>query len=169
MEQEPSTTVRLEILSRPDLLAPVRSMVISMAERFGFDQVECGHLALAVDEALANVIRHAYAGSADERIWITISLLESPTRLFRVEIEDEGEQCEIDAIAPRDLGDVRPGGLGVHLMREVTDRCVYEHRSPRGMRVILEKTPTTTPQPTITSSSPDDSGTESGSPHENRN
>ena len=167
MHQDPPTTIRLEILSRPELLAPVRSMVISMAERFGFDEVECGHLALAVDEALANVIRHAYAGSPDERIWITISLLQSPKRLFRIEIEDEGEQCDLDSIAPRDLNDVRPGGLGVHLMREVTDRCTYEHRATGGMRVVLEKAPTASHSPL--SSSPDDTGTESGPSHKNRN
>lgn len=169
MDQAPETTIRLEILSRPDLLAPVRSMVISMAERFGFDEVECGHLALAVDEALANVIRHAYAGSPDERIWITISLLNSPSRLFRIEIEDEGEQCDLDSIEPRDLDDVRPGGLGVHLMREVTDRCIYEHRSPRGMRVVLEKSPTAAPTPPLASPSSDDSGPDTGSSHNHRN
>ena len=169
MHQESPTTIRLEILSRPDLLAPVRSMVISMAERFGFDEVECGHLALAVDEALANVIRHAYAGSPDERIWITISLLNSPNRLFRIEIEDEGEQCDLDSIAPRDLDDVRPGGLGVHLIREVTDRCTYEHRSSRGMKVILEKAPTTSSKPPLTSSSSDDTGSDSGPSQQNRN
>lgn len=169
MQPESPTIIRLEILSRPDLLAPVRSMVISMAERFGFDEVECGHLALAVDEALANVIRHAYDGSQDGRIWITISLLDAPKHVFRIEIEDEGEQCDLDSIAPRELDDVRPGGLGVHLMREVTDRCTYEHRSPRGMKVILEKSPSSSPARSITSPSPDEPGTDSGSSQRHRN
>ena len=169
MAPESPTTIRLEILSRPDLLAPVRSMVISMGERFGFDEVECGHLALAVDEALANVIRHAYDDRPDERIWITISLLESPDRVFRIEIEDEGEQCDLESITSRDLEDVRPGGLGVHLMREVTDRCLHEHRSPRGSKVTLEKIPTGTSGGSLTSSSNDDTGNESGSSHRHRN
>ena len=169
MHHEPPATIRLEILSRPDLLAPVRSMVISMAERFGFDEVECGHLALAVDEALANVIRHAYHGSPDQRIWITISLINQPSPLFRIEIEDEGEQCDVDSIAPRELDDVRPGGLGVHLIREVTDHCSYEHRSPRGTKITLEKAPISSPKPPLTSSSPDDTGTDTGSSHRHRN
>ena len=162
--------VRLEIQSRPDLLAPVRSMVISLAERFGFDEVECGHLALAVDEALANVIRHAYDGEPHHRIWITISPLETPHQVFRIIIEDEGRQCDLDAITPRDLSEIRPGGLGVHLMREVTDQCRFEHRTPRGTRLVLEKIPSAPrTRPPSSSQSHDEHGKDSESSHRHRN
>ena len=136
-----SPTVRIELLSRSELLAPVRAMVVSLAERFGFDDIESGHLALAVDEALANVIRHGYESRADGRIWIAVHLIESPTRTFRIEIEDEGRQVDPAMINPRDLDEIRPGGLGVHIMREVTDACDFETRQPRGMRLVLEKMP----------------------------
>ncbi len=137
---QPSPTIRIELLSRPDLLAPVRAMIISLAERFGFDDIESGHLALAVDEALANVIRHGYESRDDGRIWMAVYLLESPA-IFRIEIEDEGRQVDPTLIHPRDLDDIRPGGLGVHIMREVTDACDFEARQPRGMRLVLEKIP----------------------------
>ena len=133
--------IRLQILSRPELLAPVRSMVLSLSERFGFDEVESGHLALAIDEALANVIRHGYDSSPDGRIWISFHLIEDPRPCFRIEIEDEGTQVDPESIVPRRLEDVRPGGLGVHIMREVTDTCDFEPRKPGGMRVILQKSP----------------------------
>jgi anti-sigma regulatory factor (Ser/Thr protein kinase) len=136
-----SPTIRIELLSRPDLLAPVRAMVVSLAERFGFDDVESGHLALAVDEALANVIRHGYESRTDGRIWIAVHLIESPVPTVRIEIEDEGRQVDPALINPRDLDDIRPGGLGVHIMREVTDACDFEARQPRGMRLVLEKIP----------------------------
>ncbi len=134
-------TIRIELLSRPDLLAPVRAMIVSLAERFGFDDIESGHLALAVDEALANVIRHGYESRADGRIWIAVHLIECPVRTFRIEIEDEGRQVDPSLINPRDLDEIRPGGLGVHIMREVTDACDFETRQPRGMRLVLEKMP----------------------------
>lgn len=168
IDQQPAS-VRLEILSRPELLAPVRSMVISMAERFGFDEVECGHLALAVDEALANVIRHAYMGDDAGRIWITILPIETSTPIFRIEIEDEGKPFDIESIVPRDLDEVRPGGLGVHLIREVTDRCTFERRSPRGMKLVLEKTPASPPAFPVPSSSPDETGSDPGTSHRHRN
>jgi anti-sigma regulatory factor (Ser/Thr protein kinase) len=138
---ETPPTIRLELTSRPELLAPVRAMVVSLAERFGFDDIESGHLALAVDEALANVIRHGYESRPDGRIWITIRLIESPTPTFRVEIEDEGRQVDPAGISSRDLDEIRPGGLGVHIMREVTDACDFETRHPQGMRLVLEKMP----------------------------
>lgn len=170
MTNPTTACVRLEILSRPDLLAPVRSTVISLAERFGFDEVECGHLALAVDEALANVIRHAYDGDPDQRIWISIDPIETPNRVFRIIIEDEGRQCDLDAIAPRDLDEIRPGGLGVHLMREVTDQCRYEHRSPRGTTLLIEKIPSAPrTRPLSSSHTHDDNGADSGSSHRHRN
>lgn len=132
--------IRVELRSQPELLAPVRAMLTSLSERLGFDEVETGHLALAVDEALANVIRHGYDNATDGRIWLSASVKEQPTRRLHIEIEDQGRQVDPEQINPRDLDDVRPGGLGVHLMREVTDTCEFERRSPTGMRLVLEKT-----------------------------
>jgi anti-sigma regulatory factor (Ser/Thr protein kinase) len=140
-----SPTIRIELLSRPELLAPVRAMIVSLSERFGFDDIESGHLALAVDEALANVIRHGYESRPDGRIWIAVHLIEAPARTFRIEIEDEGRQVDPALINPRDLDEIRPGGLGVHIMREVTDACDFETRHPRGMRLVLEKVPRNRP------------------------
>lgn len=139
MSRMTTSTVRVEILSRPELLAPVRAMVISLSERFGFDEIESGHLALAVDEALANVIRHGYEGDADGRIWIAIGVVEADTPRMRIEIEDEGRQVDPETIASRDLEEIRPGGLGVHIMREITDSCTFEPRQHGGMRLVLEK------------------------------
>ena len=141
MSVRPDTVVRLEILSRPELLAPVRAMLVSLAERFGFDDIETGHLALAVDEALANVIRHGYESRPDGRIWLTIRTIDEPTPRIRVEIEDEGRQVDPATIAGRELDEIRPGGLGVHIMREVTDACDFEPRRPTGMRLVLEQAP----------------------------
>ena len=139
MNRPTTSTVRLEILSRPELLAPVRAMVISFAERFGFDEIESGHLALAVDEALTNVIRHGYEGDSGGRIWIAIGLVESDPPRLRIEIEDEGRQVDPETIVSRDLDQVRPGGLGVHFMRQIMDTCIFEPRQSGGMRLVLER------------------------------
>ena len=67
--------------------------------------------------------------------------MEEPERRIRIEIEDEGRQTDPAQITSRDLAEVRPGGLGVNIMQEVTDTCEFERRTPGGMRLILEKTP----------------------------
>lgn len=130
--------ISVQMLSRTTLLAPVRSMLVSLAEHAGFDEVCCGHIALAVDEALANVIRHGYGGRDDCRVWIHFWHLHEPAGI-RVVIEDLARQIEPEHIRGRDLDDVRPGGLGVHLIRTVMDTTQFEKRPEGGMRLTLEK------------------------------
>jgi serine/threonine-protein kinase RsbW len=130
--------ISVQMLSRTTLLAPVRCMLVSLAEHAGFDEVCCGHIALAVDEALANVIRHGYGGREDCRVWIHFWHLHEPHGI-RIVIEDLARQIEPETIRGRDLDDVRPGGLGVHLIRTVMDTTVFEKRPGGGMRLTLEK------------------------------
>jgi serine/threonine-protein kinase RsbW len=46
-------------------LCVVRSAIGTLASVIGWDESECRAIALAVDEALANVIRHAYHSRTD--------------------------------------------------------------------------------------------------------
>ena len=142
MSEHPVTGVpalKLEIASRPELLSSVRSMVVSFGERAGLDEIESGHFALAVDEALANVIRHGYQSRPDGRIWLSLSSVDEPEPRIRVAIEDEGVQIDPEKIRPRDLDEVRPGGLGVHIIQEVTDHCEFSRREDVGMSLVMEK------------------------------
>lgn len=128
----------VQMLSRTTLLAPLRSMIVSVAEHAGFDEVNCGHIALAVDEALANVIRHGYGGRDDCRVWVHLWHTHDPSGI-RIVIEDLARQIDPENIRGRDLDDVRPGGLGVHLIRTVMDTAHFEKRREGGMRLTLEK------------------------------
>jgi len=131
--------IQMSLLSHPRLLASVRSMITTLAERIGFGEIESGHIALAVDEALANIIRHGYEQRENELIEIFVWVLKEPKKGMRIMIEDEAPQVDPESIKGRDLEHVRPGGLGVHIMREVMDTCTFEKRDERGMRVTMEK------------------------------
>ena len=130
--------IHLQILSRPELLAPVRALVNTMAAHEGLDDLAACHLILAMDEALTNVIRHGYDGDPNGRIWIAISTLEEGAGI-RVVIEDRARTVDPDALQSRDLEDIRPGGLGMHLMRTLVDLFEHLPRADGGMRVVLEK------------------------------
>ena len=144
----PSTPphLALEMLSQPRYLSGARDLVAAVAKRLGFDEQDFGRIALAVDEALCNVIRHGYDRRSDGRIWVYIwPLEESESRGspggIRVVIEDEARQVDPSKIKSRDLDEIRPGGLGVFIMQQVMDHVVFqprEHRST-GMRLILVK------------------------------
>ncbi len=133
--------IRVEVLSQPRYLAGVRELVLAVSRRLGFGESGAGHIALAIDEALANVIRHGYEGAADRPIFLTIAPLveDGEETGMRVCIEDHARQVDPEKIKSRDLENVRPGGLGVHIIQEIMDEVEYEPREDRGMRVVMVK------------------------------
>ncbi|MFT3685233.1 MAG: ATP-binding protein [Phycisphaerales bacterium] len=127
-------------------------MVSSIAKRLGFSDEAAAHIALAIDEALCNVIRHGYDKQDERPIWISLfpeggvssPLTQgkaSPTTGLRIVIEDEAKQVDPSIIKSRDLDEIRPGGLGVHIIQQVMDSVNYEHRTgPNGgMRLTMVK------------------------------
>ncbi len=136
--------VSFEMASHPRYLAAARAMVANVAQRLNFDEVQCGRISLAVDEALCNVINHGYERREDGRIWVKLWALDSeedgPDEPgLMIVIEDNARQVDPDAIQPRDLEDIRPGGLGVYIIREVMDHAQYDQRREGGMRLTLVK------------------------------
>src|SRR5688572_20238147 len=130
--------LRFEMLSQPRYLSAIRAMVSNVAQRFGFTENECSQIALAVDEAICNIISHGYDKREDGHISVAVWPEENPAGL-RLVIEDDARQVDPASIKSRDLDDIRPGGLGVHIIREVMDEAVYEKRAQGGMRLTLLK------------------------------
>ncbi len=131
--------LQLELYSQPRFLAAIRALVGTIAQRLGFNEMQCGQISLAVDEALCNVITHGYGRRDDGRIWLRFWPLDGATQGVKIVIEDECPQVDPEVIQPRDLEDIRPGGLGVHIIREVMDEVVYERREQSGMRLTMIK------------------------------
>jgi anti-sigma regulatory factor (Ser/Thr protein kinase) len=134
--------IKIELVSDPMYLCGARELVSCIAHRIGFDDMECSKIALAVDEAMCNVIRHGYERATDKPIWVTITPLDSSEESFggiEIVIEDEAKQIDPTAIKGRELEDIRPGGLGVHIIREVMDSVVFEKRERVGMRLTMRK------------------------------
>ncbi len=133
--------VRIQMKSDPTYLSGAREFVASVSRRLGFPEDVCGKIALALDEALCNVIRHGYACALDKPIWISLGPIGTNGAVegIRIVLEDEARQIEPDQIRGRDLEDVRPGGLGVHIIREIMDEVLFEKRTSKGMRLTLVK------------------------------
>lgn len=133
--------LRLEMVSNPLYLAGARELVASVADRLGMTEDACAHLKLSVDEALCNVIRHGYNSRHDGPIWMSLFPITDEARGsgLKVVIEDEARQVDPSSIRGRDLDEVRPGGLGVHIIVQLMDEVVYERRNPKGMRLTLIK------------------------------
>ena len=130
-------SLRVTIPSCPEALGRLRTQVEQVAGLAGFDAHGCGLIALAIDEALTNVIRHGYLGRPDGTIELSVTPTQPPG--LTVVIEDRGRTVDPATIQGRDLQDVRPGGLGVHLMREIMDSCQWQAREGGGMRLTMCK------------------------------
>ena len=115
---------RLEyaIPARAARLRDVRHAVRRFLEDLGYDGTHVPDIVLIIDEACQNIIRHGYGGDSDQWIEIEVALEDFGLVILLRDFADPVDAAEIE---PRDLDDVRPGGLGVHFMREIMDEISY--------------------------------------------
>ena len=133
-------THSIQIESRTDRLIAVREFVSEAARDFGFREEEISKIALAVDEACTNVIKHAYKFDPSKTITVTVKRGDA---LFEVDILDTGRQFNpADVHAPdmkEYLTHFRKGGLGVYLMKSLMDRVEYSIEPGKQNEVRLIK------------------------------
>ncbi len=138
MKPPPERPVRIEIFSTSAHLPIVRGAVEKTCELLGFDDETAGSIVLSVDEALTNVIRHAYDGADDRRIEVELASTAGGDGL-RITVRDDGTYVDPAQMRPRDLKDVRPGGLGVHIIRECMDDVSYARRDNGGTELTMTR------------------------------
>ena len=121
----------LVIHSDPELLCVVRGAVQGIAEVAGLSEAECRCVTLAVDEAVANIIRHAYDCRRDQPIEVRCRRLPAHAAgRGRAALEfllvDRGRSADPAELQGRPLDQVRPGGLGMHFIRQSMDEVDYQ-------------------------------------------
>ncbi len=116
------TVFHLNFPSQPDRLKLVRNAVFDTAMLCGCSESVARDIVIAVDEACQNVIRHAYKGARDGQVVLDIARENNDIILS---LRDFAEPVDVSKIKPRDLDDLRPGGLGTHFIREVMDEVEY--------------------------------------------
>ncbi len=114
--------VNLRVAAKANRLRLIRQMIEETSRFCGLSSADARDVVLAVDEACQNVIRHAY-GVGNEGD-IAVEVRQRPDEMVII-IRDFAERIDVDKVKPRDLDDVRPGGLGTHLIREVMDEVDF--------------------------------------------
>jgi serine/threonine-protein kinase RsbW len=118
---------RVELPSDPSLLCAVRGAVERLTEAFGFTEPESRAVTRAVDEALTNIIRHAYGGAPDRLIEVTFRATlapqgpDGPREGLEIVMSDHGPAVDPEKMCGRELSDIKPGGLGLHFIRQSMD------------------------------------------------
>lgn len=133
-------SVELNTVSDPVALAPLRKTVERFAEGSAkFDPVAAGELGLCLNEALANVIRHAYGGRTDGPIRLTLEAVgEGESLALRVLIRDWGNGVDPSTLPPAPYDPLTPGGVGLICLRTLLDEVVYTAQ-PDGMLTTLTR------------------------------
>ena len=119
-------TSSIQVESRTERLIAVRDFVSEAARDFGFGDEDISKIALAVDEACTNVIKHAYRSDPTKIIHVNV---QAGDGTFEVAIQDDGIRFNPTQVQPLDMKEYlthyRRGGLGVHLMKSLMDRVEY--------------------------------------------
>jgi serine/threonine-protein kinase RsbW len=128
-------TFYMRLTSDPRLLSVVRKTVSEFATVCGFNDEHCRRVTLAVDEALSNVIRHAYKNRRDQEIELSC---QADADCLEFNFVDHGEAVDRSRICAQPVDDIVPGGRGTHLIRQIMDEVCYE-QIPEGNRLRLKK------------------------------
>ena len=117
-----SHLLELRVPARAAELKRIREAVREAVGGCGCSAESTADIVLALDEACQNIIRHAYAGDPDDVIELTI---ERRGNELIFSLTDFAPPIDPDRVKPRDLDDVRPGGLGTHFIRRVMDETDF--------------------------------------------
>jgi serine/threonine-protein kinase RsbW len=130
-----SLKFQMKLASDPRLLPVVRGTVEQLAKALGFEDSQCRKITLAVDEALSNVIRHAYKNECNHEIELNC---QAHSDCLEFTFIDRGEPADQARICAQPLDEVALGGRGTHLIRQIMDEVTYE-RVDEHNRLRLKK------------------------------
>ena len=119
----PRLHIKFALPSDPRYLPVVRGTVGALTAAMGWNESECRAITLALDEALANVIRHAYHNRPEGLIELECRETAEGLELTMM---DNGDAPDPAKICAREVGGDKPGGLGTHIIRDVMDSVTYQ-------------------------------------------
>ena len=113
----------------------MRDYVRAFLAPAGFPELDMDLMVLGLDEASTNIIRYAY--DHEETHLIRLVCEKDPAGVtFR--LRDHGRQCDPSMLQARPLEEIRPGGLGLHLIRRAFDTVEYVLHDV-GTELVLKK------------------------------
>lgn len=136
----PFTRKQMTVPGRFENLAAIGEFIRQAAAEAGLDEPAAYAIHMAVDEACANIIEHAYGGEGRGQIRLTCRIRRDG---LEVTIYDRGRPFdpaqvpELDTQAP--LPERSSRGMGVFFIHNLVDRVEYKFQTPAGNRLTLFK------------------------------
>lgn len=129
----------MRITNETKNLSLVRQAIGEVLDRTPFGRDDRNKIILAVDEAVANVVEHAYgAGRGDIDL-----VFDMDVERLEIVIRDNGVKFNPEAVPTPNIHDhIRKGlkgGLGMFLMRKIMDEVRYSHDSTYVNELVMVK------------------------------
>ena len=128
----------MPLAATPEAVAGWNERVEAFCAAHGLADELALHLALVFEEMLINIVRHGNAPGIEASLTLTAGEL-------RGEVIDDGPAFDPLQAPPPDLDaalDDRPiGGLGIHLLRSLTDEARYERQDGRNRLIFVKRLP----------------------------
>jgi anti-sigma regulatory factor (Ser/Thr protein kinase) len=112
----------VEIPAYPNELKTLRAEIKKHIQTISTN-LDIDSIILVIDEAAQNIIKYAYEMKKNGPIQVEIVEGSNLT----VKIRDYGKQVDLSLIKPRNLDDVKSGGLGTHFINTICKNVKYEH------------------------------------------
>jgi len=121
----------------------IRGALGPLMEMLKFSEEHVREIIRAVDEAVANIMRHSYQGRLDQPIEVYCHRLHRHSngqseQAIEILLFDCGPAVDTTKLQARPIDEVRPGGLGLHIIRGSMDTVEYK-RAGRLNRLRLVK------------------------------
>ena len=117
----------LQVPSSTENLALIREFVTSVGRQATLGGEDITNLELAVDEACANVIEHAYGHDISKEVIVRATFNDES---LRISVIDTGRGFDPGAVPQQGLDQLvaqrKSGGLGIRLIKTLMDEVSYE-------------------------------------------
>jgi len=128
--------VRLTIPARAEYITLGRLALTAIARVRPLSEETLSDLKLALTEACTNSVRHAYREGRAGTVEILYQI--ESDRLI-VEVADDGQGFEPADLTGTGNGDLSEGGLGIAIIRAVSDEVEIDERESGGSRLRFVK------------------------------
>ncbi|MDZ4727910.1 MAG: anti-sigma regulatory factor [Leptospira sp.] len=128
--------VRMQIPSHPRYISSTRNYFFHLALENGFTLFEAVDLKLILGEAITNVIKHAYEGKNDKPIFLDFFFERDR---IEIRIRDYGVKTKPRDLKSFDLSDYRENGIGLFMIKQLTDYYYLDQSFEVGNQMIMVK------------------------------
>ncbi len=133
--------LQIRLTAETAQIAPARRAIEAFCVEAGFEDVAVGEVGLCVNEAIANIIRHAYRDSKlliDQQKIELRAEFDCSSGLLRISLRDFGIGIAPGALPGEKIDPLKPGGLGLICLGRLMDKVSFSPQNP-GMLLELKR------------------------------